>query len=211
MREAMNPSWEAIKCPYCGSVSGKYDNVFNGMRSPIDVYGTLLVNVLKCHTCGNFTFVLWMRTAGRGIDHLVAPAPKPKPEDIVGPDAWPHSVGDAWAQAQRGLLTRSWDSAATMARRSVQAALREKGIKGRDLVKEITNMVTEGLITKQLADWAHQVRSIGNVGAHPDEDDVPVSEEDARDVVDFAYYFAHHLYTLPAQIEELRERRKKPA
>jgi hypothetical protein len=62
----------------------------------------------------------------------------------------------------------------------------------------------KGMLTKLLADWATEVRLLGNVGAHPGEDAPPVTGADARHVTEFAFELARHLFTLPDEIEEHR-------
>lgn len=64
------------------------------------------------------------------------------------------------------------------------------------LVQQIDWLFDEGIITKDLRDWAHAVRGIGNGGAHPadaeDEDDM--SKEDAQDAIELAKAFCAPLY-----------------
>ncbi|GAI30940.1 unnamed protein product, partial [marine sediment metagenome] len=81
------------------------------------------------------------------------------------------------------------------------------------LVKQIEWLFGQGIITKDLKDWAHEVRLTGNDAAHPRKpaEDVPVTEEDAEDILNLLKQFTNVLYVAPAIAAErrrLREERK---
>jgi hypothetical protein len=75
-------------------------------------------------------------------------------------------------QAQKALDRESWDAAATMARRAVQATSRHLlGKKVGTLNDEIKVLVDKQIIPKAMGDWATHVRLLGADGAHPDPDE----------------------------------------
>jgi len=96
-----------------------------------------------------------------------------------------------------------------MARSSLQIALREHGATGRSLVKEIESLKEKGELPKNMVEWAHNVRELGNVSAHPEPGGRPTRPEDAKDIVAFLDYLLQYLYTLPQRIQQYRERRNK--
>ena len=62
-----------------------------------------------------------------------------------------------------------------------------------------------------MKDWAHEVRLLANESAHPEAPvPVEVTSEDATDIVHFLDLLLHHLYDLPKQIENHRQRNKTP-
>jgi hypothetical protein len=65
-------------------------------------------------------------------------------------------------------------------------------------MKRIDEMRSDGALTQDLAEWAHEIRSEGNEAAHEEE---PFTEEDARSLKDFCEYFLIYTYTLPKRIE----------
>jgi hypothetical protein len=64
-------------------------------------------------------------------------------------------------------------------------------------------MRDQGFITKDLAEWAHEIREVGNDAVHKS---TPFSEKDAKDIAKFTEIFLMYVFTLPGM---LAERRKK--
>jgi hypothetical protein len=58
-----------------------------------------------------------------------------------------------------------------------------------------------------LAEWATELRLLGNEGAHPEIDQIEANPQDIRDAIEFLDVLLHYLYDLPAQIKQYRERR----
>lgn len=125
------------------------------------------------------------------------------------PEHWPEQVGRSWEQAHRSLETESWDAAVTMAGRALQAAVRGMGASSGQLQKEIDELGEKGILPRSMVEWAHEIRIIRNIGAHPDSVDTSVSPEDAKDIVKFLDYFCIYTFNLPKEISEYRERRNK--
>jgi Domain of unknown function (DUF4145) len=207
-----------LVCPYCRG-RGSFSRVFRQVQPDESNHsGGIYSDVWKCAGCGNCAFVIW-RTDPYPSPHglqgahrfSVAPSRRPDPKDFAVSEnlQWPKSVGDAYVEACKSIATEAWNAAAAMARRAVQAATRAAGAKPGHPVDEIKQLQSVGKLTTLLADWANEVRLLGNVGAHPG-DDVPVTAADARQVTDFAFQLATHLFTFPAEIEEHRKRRKEP-
>lgn len=111
------------------------------------------------------------------------------------------------------LADSCFRAAVVMARRSIQLICIDKGAPNatpaeKRLIKQIDWLFSQGLITSDLKDVAHEVRSIGNDGAHPaDADDsVEVTEADAAEIIDLAKQFAHTLYVLPSILAERKQK-----
>lgn len=68
-----------------------------------------------------------------------------------------------------------------LARRAVQAACKDRNAAGHNLVDQINDLATQGIISGHVLALAHSARWIGNDGAHPGEE--AVTEEDAREAV----------------------------
>ncbi len=193
-----------LVCSFCDS-KGHFNLAF---RLPCLARSSLrgmFFDVWKCANCGNGMFVMWSGT-GVVYGHRAFPPAKPQPR---AEPCWPEEVGRSYVQAEKALESESWDAAATMARRAVQAATRQLGAKPGNLRDEIDDLAEKGVLPDVLAEWAHEVRELGNVGAHPGPRDAPVSPEDAQDVVKFTVAFLLYAYTLPDQVKQYRERRQK--
>lgn len=94
----------------------------------------------------------------------------------------PASIARAAEEAHQDAEIRNYMSAILMARTTVEATAKDKGIEVRGLVAKINAMQEAGHIRRGIADAAHQIRHLGNDMAHGDLDDAP-SEEDAEDVL----------------------------
>jgi hypothetical protein len=96
-----------------------------------------------------------------------------------------------------------------MARRSLQAALREKGAKKGRLYDQVEQLGEAGVLPIPMVQWAGEIRLLGNIGAHPDEVESEVDAQDAKDIVKFLDYFLVYSYNLPLEIEEYKKRRNQ--
>jgi hypothetical protein len=199
--EEFNP--QILECPYCGC-KGRFTREFRQKRESQRLHQGLTWDVYKCVECGNLTFVAWRRVFEGFQNRYDFDSAPFKRGDIAAPKELPAMVATAYVEACKNIKSEAWNSAAAMARRAVQAATRERGAQGGSLYEEIKYLGAQGLLTKDLMDWAHEVRGIGNAGAHPDEIGGDVTEADARDAVNFAIYFLTYVYTVPAEIERAR-------
>jgi hypothetical protein len=83
---------------------------------------------------------------------------------------------------------------------SVDAMLKDKGLRDGSLYERIELAAQQGLITTDMAKWAHQVRLDANDQRHVDDTAPPPSVDDARRSFDFAMAFAEILHVLPARV-----------
>lgn len=139
----------------------------------------------------------------RDEGHVVYPHPLPSPTD----KRIPQSIREDLDEAKNDFAIGSWRSCATMARRAIQSAGRDKKATKGKLQDEINDLAKKGVITQDLKDWADNVRWVGNDAAHPDSP--KVEKEDAKDVLKLAEQFLHVVYVAPAIAQELRTKRQK--
>jgi hypothetical protein len=88
---------------------------------------------------------------------------------------------------------------------SVDAMLKEKGLKGGSLYARIGEAATSHLITEEMKAWAHEVRLEANDQRHADEDASLPTQDDARRVIEFAQALAQFLFVLPAMVKTGRK------
>ena len=99
-----------------------------------------------------------------------------------------------------------------MSRRSLQSICLEKGAKEKDTLEiQIDWLFSQRVLTKDLQQWAHEVRYVGNNAAHPSKpsEDKSVVREDAQDILDLLEQFAQVLYVAPAIAGERKKAREE--
>lgn len=130
-------------------------------------------------------------------DVLIAPALP----DTGPPPHTPPNVGRFFEQGMENLVGR-WDAAGTMFRKTLDTALTKKfpAIKG-TLAQRIRKAADGGLLTPEMADWADEIRRLGNEAAHEEE---PFTEEDARALHAFTGLVLRYLFTRPGMIAAAR-------
>lgn len=117
----------------------------------------------------------------------------------------PTEIAEVFKEAARALHAECPRASAVMARRTLEAITADKGETKGDLADRLKNLATKGVLLPTLADWAREVRLVGNVGAHFDPIKT-VSKKDAEQLVTFVRELLKYLYELPAELA----RRKGP-
>lgn len=79
--------------------------------------------------------------------------------------------------------------------------LKEKGLKEGSLFTRINQAATDGIITKDMAHVAHDVRLGANDERHADVDAALTTDEDARRCLEFAEAIAEMIFILPARVK----------
>jgi len=212
-------------CPRCGKQSS-----FQVLGSlPVTYDGTVFVanpdgsreqvvldqvTSLMCRHCNQGVAVVeekWVgdhpahEKAGGGTVHYRGIHWWPLPEIQISSDI-PAEIVGAFAEAMSALHANCPRASAVMARRTLEAITVDKGETQGVLYGRLRNLVTRGVLQPALADWAHEVRLVGNTGAHFDPIN-QVSMDDARDLVTFIRELLRYLYELPADLTRRRSSR----
>ena len=129
----------------------------------------------------------------------------PAADEHVSQDV-PPKIAEAYSEAVRAAHANCFRASAAMARRTLEAIAADKGeVKG-VLAERLKNLAVSGMLVPTLADWAREVRLVGNAGVHFDPMDA-VSRVDAEQLIAFLRELLRYLYELPA---ELARRRGNP-
>ena len=88
---------------------------------------------------------------------------------------------------------------------AVDAMLKAKGYKDGTLYSRIAAAEKAGLLTKDMAEWANDIRLVANDERHADEDALAKSPEDATNSLEFADALAELLFVLPARVTRGRK------
>jgi Domain of unknown function (DUF4145) len=117
----------------------------------------------------------------------------------------PLQIADAFQEAARAAHAGCPRACAVMARRTLEAITVDKGEPTGVLADRLKKLAASGVLVPTLADWAKEVRLVGNVGAHVDPINT-VSKTDAEELIRFLRELLRYLYELPADLA----RRRKP-
>lgn len=115
----------------------------------------------------------------------------------------PKEISEVFQEAVKALHADCPRASAVMARRTLEAITVDKGETAGNLADRLRNLATSGVLLPTLADWAKEVRLVGNLGAHFD----PISEvakADAEQLVAFIRELLRYLYELPAELARRR-------
>lgn len=128
----------------------------------------------------------------------------PKPAEPSVPAHVPESIARAVLQAERNFPTNGNEEAsAMMYRRSLELALKDKfpALTG-TLASRIKQLVQRKELPQAMADWADEIRDLGNDAAH---DPNVVERSQLTMIRGFTDATLRYLYTLPAEIEARRK------
>ena len=93
------------------------------------------------------------------------------------------------------------DAAAVMAGSAIDAMLKHHNYTTGSLYDRIDKALADNLLTKGMADWAHEVRLGSNRPRHADKDKPSVSLAEAAQSVEFAEALGNFLFVLTARID----------
>lgn len=188
---------ETIVCPYCDVHSTI------SVRSR-DAGESTLFEMVKCDHCGELILQIYRIKDKKRI--LIDQYPKriPRLHKSI-----PERVGDDYIEAMKCFDVGANRASVVMCRRALQSSVIEKGAKKNRLVDQIDELYDSQIITKDIRDWAHEIRLTGNIGAHPDEDGLQdVTPEDADELIKFMEEYLNYVYIMPAKVIEKRARKK---
>lgn len=134
---------------------------------------------------------------------IIYPNPLPSPTD----ERIPENIRLDLDEAKQCNSIHAFRACAVMARRAIQSTAIAKGATKEDLVSQINELESNGVITNDLKEWATVVRWVGNDAAHPNKD--IVSQEDAEDILNLVEQFLNVIFVTPALAQEKRKKRGK--
>lgn len=185
------------RCPHCNVAEPNLNK-----RSDWDTYDANRENrrmwaFYVCASCGGV-----LTSVARVIANQVQAIHKmwPQPQEVD--EAVPERARTYLEQAVKSLQAPA--GAVILAASSVDAMLKEKGLREGSLYKRIEAAAEQHLITAEMADWAHDVRLGANDQRHADDDAPLPSQEDAHQAIEFVQALAQFLFVLPSRVEKGR-------
>ncbi len=166
--------------------------------------------------CGRYSVVSWFTTydptehyrSGEPEDYdrtvRWSPPPITRPDYPDVPQFLAGAAREAWVCHGHG----AYIAACAVARSVIEAAAKEFQITVRGIEPKIDALAERNLIWGDLIASAHVVRQFGNDAAHGDIAQ-PVTESEARDVLDIVDELLHQLFSTPARSDRLRTSRQE--
>ncbi len=122
----------------------------------------------------------------------------------------PDELRADFREAGKCLGAGCFKASLVMSRRALQRCLKEQGCTQRNLVDAIDYALKNGALRGAFQALAQEVRAYGNLGAHPDDDQLGNADLDsARQVLEFTRLLIHEFYEIPAAATLLKQNRAK--
>lgn len=193
-------------CPHCSVIS-----LCNPVIQPY-LFGNIQKGsggtcaITQCQNCKKFVLLITRST--HHTHHVLDEYyPLGDADDSVA-DAVPEKIANDFSEALRCFHVKSYKATVTMCRRSIQASAKDLNASGKWLIEQIDDLADKGKITEPLKEMAHQIRKIGNDGAHPDDDLLKdVTEQDASETIEFVREYFSHVYVMPEKLKAMKERK----
>lgn len=190
----------SIYCPNCK----KYTSITPRTSINSQKFSGVTHEISECNSCD---FMVLVHRRNGGITKIY-PKPLAKTVDENAPLFLKNDIEEAYTCFSAGAFR----GAGVLSRRALQLCCIEKGAPDKQLNEQIEWLLNQQIITKELKEWADEVRLTGNDAAHPPkkiEEDKPVTEDDAEDVLLLLEKFIDVLYIAPALAAERKARRNK--
>lgn len=190
-------------------------------KKPVDVEFPRVHYIYRCCGCQTDTYFLiqqqhTFRVTSPGISQNATwptmvlhryPRSIPEAHDVL-----PKGIKQNLIEAETCLAARAPNAAGTMARRAVDEIVRLHKATGKDLYNRLENLRSAGLVSKELIDIAHQIRSAGRNGAHAEWQELTM--EQARTALFLLKEMIREIYITPAErkqrLQSLTKLKKKP-
>jgi len=127
-------------------------------------------------------------------------------ELVVAPE-----LRDDYKEAGLCLDAGCYKASLVMSRRGLQRVLKAQGCTQRNLGGDkgaIASAISKGVLRKPLHTLAEEIKEYGNLGAHPDDDQLEnASKESATQVLRFLELIIEEFYVVPMTAEKLQRQR----
>lgn len=179
------------RCPHCAVANPNLNKLWSDNWRE---YGETRWASFRCNTCGSVVTAKLIWNDPNKLEAIALwPAAKVAHDDIPEP---------ARTFLQQSFETlHAPDAAAVMAGSAVDAMLKDRGYKDGSLYSRIDKALADNLLTKGMADWAHEVRLGSNRPRHADAEKPHVSSDEAQQSVEFAEALGNFLFVLTAKID----------
>ena len=187
----LSPNLLLNRCPHCRIDSPNLSQLYKFFTSSHDDSNPREWAIYVCKKCGGIVTAY----AIKGYSYVV----EVFPNRIETDNNIPEKAKAYLDQAINSIHAPS--GAVMLAASSVDAMLKEKGYKIGNLYGKIKSALNDHLITKEMSNWAHEVRLDANDERHADDNAELPNGEDAKRAIDFALALAEFLFVLPSRVQ----------
>lgn len=192
------------KCPHCNTshvqTEDLYRSTFN-LRLPILVHWVMV----RCQNPKCERLILVIKDSQAVIKSIYPPGSF-ELDNTVTID---NEIRNDFREAGLCLSVGCFKASIVMSRRVLQRCLKEQGYNEYKLSDAIDNAMKGGTLRKPFHDIATEIRQYGNIGAHPDDDQLSnIDKAKATDILSFARLLIEEFYEIPAAAEKLRKDRQ---
>lgn len=180
------------RCPHCAVDNPNLSSVHGPFQTSNDNGKfTRIWRVFICGRCGGVVTASSYADGGE-VNSII-----PKPELLDS--SLPIKVKSFLQQAIDSINAPS--GAIMLCASAVDAMLKEKNYIDGSLYSRILKATENGLLTKEMELWAHEVRLSANDERHSDENAELPTPEDAQHCIEFTKTLAEFLFVLPFKIK----------
>lgn len=127
----------------------------------------------------------------------------PEAVSLEAPSHTPERAAKFFVEAKEDFARGRYETSAMNCRKVIDIATKNLHLGDEDkLVRRIAALRATGLITQEMADWAHIVRIDTNVAVHSDEE---FTADEVDQLLKFTEVFLTYSFTLPAMVKAKRE------
>ena len=179
-------------CPHC-EVSNPSLDYNKGFETKNAANREIFWRLYVCISCGGV--ILVKLAPGQVVDSIW-------PSIQTVPDTLPDRAKQVLKQAIASR--RAPSGAILLAASAVDAMLKARGLREGTLAIRISKATEERLITRDMAQWAHEIRLDANEQRHASEAAPMPDEASAQKCVAFARALADFLFVLPGLVQQGR-------
>ena len=192
-----NQQLKLPRCPHCKISAPLLQSVWGCKTANSDGQDVRDWRAYQCSRCGG---VVLCAASSSDTCHIVT-AQYPRSE-ALDHSAIPSRALEYLNQAIESIHSPA--ASVVVAASAVDAMLKAKGYQDGNLYSRINQAVNDHLITKEMGEWAHEVRLDANEQRHADDNAPLPTGLDAQRVIDFAKALAQFLFVLPAMVDKGR-------
>lgn len=188
------------RCPHCSVDKPNLESIFNTFTTNSDnSTNSRRWNIYKCIRCGGVV------TAG--CNNNAQEVSEIYPAVVSVNPILPGKVGNYLQQAIESVHSPA--GSVILCASAVDAMLKAKNLIEGSLYNRINKAVDDGILTKEMATWAHQIRLDANDERHADYEAIDATTKDALLSIEFAKTLAEFLFILPSKVTQGLENSKK--
>lgn len=197
------------RCPHCNtanpSIGRRHVFVAQPCKAALRVRGgyALQWHVYICASCGGLVGAAVPVLPEQGNMPVHQPALWIVPTATTVSSDIPPAAARYLTQAHETLASPA--ASVLMSASAVDALLKQRGYKEGDLNSRIKKAEDDGVLTKDMAAWAHDIRLDANDERHADHDASAKTGADAARCLEFADALADLLFVLPARVKRGRQ------